>query len=647
MTDYAWFPVSGDGETQATAFTWNVGTFSFNTGSYWANVDALPAYPITTGTVPGAVAGADSVYLFAGSAKGSTVDQFYTPNPSKGDPYIAKGADGNYDFSTDVLLNAGSVELNTLGLEEVNFQAGPYAPTLDIEGATLHVDGSVVSTYDPNKFPAGLAHIVKTGSQYAGLFGVTFPQPGGTIDLGGGGLLEVGGSIDPNVVLNFGTGTGNTLRLDGVTKAAAVTAGGTFTVGATITNFVAGDTIDLPNIPANMLDAVNYNAVAGTLDITVGEPVDIVFDLSGPSLTGVQTSADPGGGLEIMPCFAAGTRIATPRGEMAVEDLRIGDGVLTAAGALRPVVWIGDRNVDCRKHPRAASVWPVRVRAGAFGTTPHRDLLLSPDHAVYADGVLVPVKHLINGATIVQEDAACVHYFHIELSTHDVLLAEGLAVESYLDTGNRMAFEDGGTFLQLHPDFSARSWSDACAPLVQSGRRITALRRRLIGEARRQGYRVAAARPPYLQVGGERIAPARSVGSLHRFLLPEEATEAVLMSQSGVPAGIGMRSGDTRRLGLAVAGIVVDGRPLPLDHPALRRGFYPAETAAGARWRWTDGASELALPRLAGRRGPFVLDLRVAQAMRAWNPPKPIAKLAAEPRERRRASPARQQGNAA
>ena len=109
---------------------------------------------------------------------------------------------------------------------------------------------------------------------------------------------------------------------------------------------------------------------------------------------------------------------------------------------LKPVTWIGQRRIDLVSHDNPEIARPVRIRAGAFGeAVPHRDLLLSPDHAVYVDGVLIPAKHLINGTTITQ-DASIeeAHYFHIEVDEHDVLLAEGLTVESYLDTGNRDVF---------------------------------------------------------------------------------------------------------------------------------------------------------------------------------------------------------------
>jgi collagen type I/II/III/V/XI/XXIV/XXVII alpha len=80
---------------------------------------------------------------------------------------------------------------------------------------------------------------------------------------------------------------------------------------------------------------------------------------------------------------------------------------------------------------------------------------LSPDHAIFAEGVLIPVKHLINGATIRQVVTPAITYFHVALDRHSVILAEGLPVESYLDTGDRHAFADEGGLTVLHPAFAS------------------------------------------------------------------------------------------------------------------------------------------------------------------------------------------------
>jgi hypothetical protein len=108
--------------------------------------------------------------------------------------------------------------------------------------------------------------------------------------------------------------------------------------------------------------------------------------------------------------------------------------------------------VDCARHPKPLSVRPVRIAAHAFGPgLPARPLFLSPDHAVFAEGVLIPVKHLVNGTSIAQVAADAVTYFHIELSEHAIIRAEGLPAESYLDTGDRLDFANGGGAMTLHP----------------------------------------------------------------------------------------------------------------------------------------------------------------------------------------------------
>jgi hypothetical protein len=141
-------------------------------------------------------------------------------------------------------------------------------------------------------------------------------------------------------------------------------------------------------------------------------------------------------------CFTTGTRIQTPEGEVAVEALREGQHVTTPSGGCTPVVWLGSRVV----HPHPQNLWPVRIAAGAFGQAqPRRDLVLSPDHAVFVDGVLIPAQYLVNGSTIARQPAATVTYWHVELPAHGVLLAEGLPCESYLDTGNRSAFAESAT----------------------------------------------------------------------------------------------------------------------------------------------------------------------------------------------------------
>ena len=219
----------------------------------------------------------------------------------------------------------------------------------------------------------------------------------------------------------------------------------------------------------------------GTLTLMAGGTPVADIAISGIADGTLFNLAPDGAGTDIsLPCFAAGTRIATAKGHRAVEELQVGELVMTASGGMGPAIWIGHRNVDCASHPKPESVWPVRVRAGAFGPgRPARDLMLSPDHSIYLDGALVPVYLLIDDIHITQVPVDAVSYWHVELPRHEVILAEGLAVESFLDSGNRDSFANGGTVVRLHPSFAAASWEDACAPIVLHGERLTELRRRV------------------------------------------------------------------------------------------------------------------------------------------------------------------------
>ena len=138
-------------------------------------------------------------------------------------------------------------------------------------------------------------------------------------------------------------------------------------------------------------------------------------------------------------CFLIGTRIVTPHGEVPVEELTIGDVVDTLNGPLR-VKWIGRRRfTKDASSSWHASVAPIRVaRFALHDQYPHRDLYLSPRHSLFVDGVLIPVKHLVNDRSVVRakmDDREVIEYFHIELETHEVIFAEGAPAETLLVAG--------------------------------------------------------------------------------------------------------------------------------------------------------------------------------------------------------------------
>lgn len=178
-------------------------------------------------------------------------------------------------------------------------------------------------------------------------------------------------------------------------------------------------------------------------------------------------------------CFVVGTRLATESGEVAVQSLRVGDRVRAVlTGRWEEIAWIGRRVVDVVHHPRKPQVWPIRVSAHAFAPCqPGRDLWLSPHHGVYINDVLVPVGLLVNGTSIRQIQLPAIDYWHVELPRHEVVLAEGLPAESYLERGDRTDFLLSGPFTTLFPVFGgSRMEGEGCAPWVTEGPALEAVR---------------------------------------------------------------------------------------------------------------------------------------------------------------------------
>ncbi|MBW4093709.1 MAG: Hint domain-containing protein [Proteobacteria bacterium] len=324
-------------------------------------------------------------------------------------------------------------------------------------------------------------------------------------------------------------------------------------------------------------------------------------------------------------CFAAGTRLLTVRGEVPVEDLREGESIVTLVGtsrALRPVVWIGRRQVDLVASPEPELSAPVRIRRDAFAENiPGRDVWLSPDHRVLVDGRLIPVRLLANGMTITHErDVTSVRYFHVELESHAIILAEGLPAETFLDElGDRSFFSnsDGPVSLQpnlgkiVGPEAAAR----ACAPLAMTAAESEPAWRSLADRARALGFvpvQWDTTSDPDLRmvVDEHEIRPLVEEATRCVFALPAGTQSIRLASRASVPFDLDRAHEDWRNLGVGVTKLVyrvgADQIEIPADHPSLIRGWHDAETDGSTMWRWTNGSAHLPLPTPIGAGGAIL-----------------------------------------
>ena len=309
-------------------------------------------------------------------------------------------------------------------------------------------------------------------------------------------------------------------------------------------------------------------------------------------------------------CFTSGVGIATPGGEVPVDALAIGDLVLTYRGEPRRVVWIGNGKVTAERGRRTAAT-PVIIRKGALAdNVPHRDLRITKAHALYVDDLLIPVEFLINHRSIVWDDHAQeVLLYHVELESHDVLIANGAPAESYRDDGNRWLFQNANTGWGLSPQ-------GPCALVLTGGPIVDAVWRRLLDRAGSPTTLPLTDNPDlHLVIDGRRIDAIERSNDRYVFRLTARPRTLRMRSRAGVPQEFGIAR-DTRPLGVAVRRIVLaqPSRTLAIDAQdvSLVDGYHVFEPENDVRW--TDGDASLPANFIAEMDGTCMLIVHLGGA---------------------------------
>jgi hypothetical protein len=210
-------------------------------------------------------------------------------------------------------------------------------------------------------------------------------------------------------------------------------------------------------LPGSEVGAGTINIVGGEGAETLGDTLDFNGLIGFGDITYTNTDPGVGGGMSgfatlgdgtvvnfdeienVIICFTEGTRIATPRGVREIEDLEIGDLVVTRDHGLQPIRWVGKRTVPAR-----GALAPIRFDPHVIGN--ERALYVSPQHRMLMQGVeasllfgesevLASAKHLVNGSTVTEVHGGTVTYVHIMFDQHEIIYAEGAASESFYPGG--------------------------------------------------------------------------------------------------------------------------------------------------------------------------------------------------------------------
>lgn len=516
--------------------------------------------------------------------------------------------------------------------------ANPYFVTAkDGANVTVDVSSTVLGALTGSRFTANGGTINITGANaISALSGNDYKiENGGTINLGTLSTSEIsalGGST-----ITFGKG-GGTLVITPDSSVKILTFSNIHGFGNT------GSTIEIPG--SGKVTNATYDSTSKTTSITTDTGVTVKvsgdYTISNNSLYQQESggnlyiSASPTNSLgtsAVLVCFLSGSMIRTSKGDVAVEDIQIGDQVVTFdwrnnQDVIRPVIWTGKGHCKVRFDlPDDEAGWPVRVIKNAISDgVPYKDMLITAEHCLFFRDRFVPVRMLVNGVSIFYDKSITSYdYYHVETEQHSVITADGMLTESYLDTGNRSSFRQEGKIATLRG--AVKNWADdAGAPLgversfVEPLFRALEWRENSVVGTKISTTKIETTTDPDLHLitqTGAVIRPMRKTAHHYSFMLPPNTESVRIVSRSSRPSDvIGPFVDDRRYMGVAVADVQLQCAKQQFDITSHLQDEKPSgwHDTDWTDCAWTNGNAELPLGDhlTHGKMGILSMNIRAA-----------------------------------
>lgn len=516
--------------------------------------------------------------------------------------------------------------------------ANPYFVTAkDGANVTVDVSSTVLGALTGSSFTANGGTINITGDNaISALSGNSYKiENGGTINLGTLSTSEIsalGGST-----ITFGDG-GGTLVITPASGVTLLTFSNIHGFGNT------GSTIEIPG--SGKVTNATYDSASKTTSITTDTGITVKvsgdYTISNNSLYQQESggnlyiSASPTNSLgtsAVLVCFLSGSMIRTSKGDVAVEDIQIGDQVVTFdwrnnQDVIRPVIWTGKGHCKVRFDlPDDEAGWPVRVIKNAISDgVPYKDMLITAEHCLFFRDRFVPVRMLVNGVSIFYDKSITSYdYYHVETEQHSVITADGMLTESYLDTGNRSSFRQEGKIATLRG--AVKNWADdAGAPLgversfVEPLFRALEWRENSVVDTKISTTKIETTTDPDLHLitqTGAVIRPMRKTAHHYSFMLPPNTESVRIVSRSSRPSDvIGPFVDDRRYMGVAVADVQLQCAKQQFDITSHLQDEKPSgwHDTDWTDCAWTNGNAELPLGDhlTHGKMGILSMNIRAA-----------------------------------